>query len=69
MLTYKTVTSEDGLDIYNVGIARFGRAAITVRRLYINFRYSNVSKLEFHVKSDLHVPNLLVIINYYRSEE
>ena len=29
-LTYKAVTSEEGLDIYNVGIARFGRAAVAV---------------------------------------
>jgi hypothetical protein len=29
-LTYKAVTSEDGMDIYNVGFARFGRAAIAV---------------------------------------
>ena len=30
-LTYKAVSSEEGLDIYNVGAARFGRAAIAVR--------------------------------------
>ena len=30
-LTYKAVSSEDGLDIYNFGIARFGRAAFAVR--------------------------------------
>ena len=29
-VTYKAVTSEEGLDIYNVGVARFGRAAIAV---------------------------------------
>ena len=34
-LTYKAVTSEEGLDIYNVGIARFGRAAIAVRHSHI----------------------------------
>ena len=30
-ITYKAAASEDGLDIYNIGIARFGRAAIAVR--------------------------------------
>ena len=30
-VTYKAVSSEEGLDIYNVGVARFGRAAIAVR--------------------------------------
>lgn len=31
--TYKKTSSSDGgFDIYNIGVARFGRAAITVRR-------------------------------------
>ena len=34
-LTYKAVASEDGLDIYNIGVARFGRAAIAVRQLVL----------------------------------
>ena len=29
-LAYKTTSSEDGLDIYNIGVARFGRAAFAV---------------------------------------
>ena len=28
----KTSSSDGGFDIYNIGVARFGRAAITVRR-------------------------------------
>ena len=35
-LTYKAVSSEEGLDIYNVGAARFGRAAIAVRNRVYN---------------------------------
>jgi len=37
-LTYKAVTSEEGLDIYNVGIARFGRAAVAVGALGIDYK-------------------------------
>jgi len=51
-LTYKAVSSEEGLDIYNVGAARFGRAAIAIGRIGFDYRrtmgtYKKANEVEY----------------------
>jgi len=69
-LTYKAVSSEEGLDIYNVGVARFGRAAIAIGRIGFDYKQtlgaikkSNVDEYEkelsnCHIRSANHLLKL-----------